>query len=94
MSSSRLFPLFKGEPLTLEQAIAESMDGTEGDLVVVETRWSKAFRYVGDMAKYTGIMASFVGAVATGLQLFRDIKNGKEPSVIAFEAIEVCSNFM
>ena len=68
------------------------MEGAAGDIAVVETRWSRAFKYVGDMAKLTGIMASFVGAIATGLQLFRDIKNGAPPAKIAFEAIEVCCN--
>ena len=65
------------------------MKGVEGDIGMIESRWMKAFKYVGDLAKITGIIASFVGAIATGLQLFRDIKEGKEPSIMAFEAIEV-----
>ena len=71
------------------------MEGTGGDIAVVETRWSKAFKMVGKAAKITGMMASFVGAISTGLKLFRDIKDGKDPGIIAFEAIEVClvSNF-
>ena len=74
----------------MEQAIAETMEGTEGDVTVVESRWSKAFKLTGDLADITGMMASFVGAITSGLQLFRDIKNGKDPAVIAFDAIEVC----
>ena len=70
------------------------MAGTGGDIAVVETRWSKAFKYVGKLAKFTGILASFAGAIATGLQLFRDIKNGASPAVIAFDVIEVCSIFL
>ena len=75
--------------MTVEQAIGESLAGTEGNIAVVESRWSKAFKLVGKLAKITGIMASFVGAITTGLKLFRDIKNGEEPAVIAFEVIEV-----
>ena len=86
-----LLPLLEGETVTLEQAIAQSMEGAAGDIAVVETRWSRAFKYIGNMAKITGIMASFAGAIATGLQLFRDIKKGAPPAQIAFEAIEVCS---
>ena len=66
------------------------MEGTGGDIAVVETRWSKAFKMAGKLAKITGMMASFVGAISTGLKLFRDIKDGKTPAIIAFDAIEVC----
>ena len=70
------------------------MAGTGGDIAVVESRWSKAFKLVGKLAKITGIMASFVGAITTGLKLFRDIKDGKDPAIIAFEVIEVCCTIL
>ena len=88
-SSSLLFSQLKGESLTVEQTIAKSAECVGEDFIAVETRWSKAFRYVGDMAKFTGILASFAGAIATGLQVYRDIKNGAPPAKIAFEVIEV-----
>ena len=77
--------------MSLEQAIAKTIAGTEGDLVIIESRWTRAFKMVGKVAKVTGVVASFVGAIATGIQLYRDIKNGAPPSVIALETIEVCS---
>ena len=89
MNHRLLFSQLKGESLTVEQTIAKSAEGVGEDFITIETRWSRAFKYVGELAKFTGILASFAGAIATGLQLFRDIKNGEKPSVIAFEAIEV-----
>ena len=75
--------------MTLEQSIARSVANTKGDMFKYESRWKKTFKMPKKLMRVTGVMASFVGAIATGLQLFRDIKNGAAPAVIAVETIEV-----
>ncbi len=73
----------------MTQSIAKLSAEAAANLAAFEQRWSKTFALAKGAAKGLGMMAAIAGAVAVGSQIARDVQNGKYPTDIAWQCIEV-----